>query len=176
MVATYIPQGDTLWFSAPGDTIPGMHAPSSVAAPVHQFGDTRHRRVRYKAIATSRFKEYFTGSNLTFTRDSDSTLVNVPSSARPASPDVVYVIPIYGSEQQTTTDVKVDVRRGNGLRVYLQRPWYSSGEGELLGVILWPASQQGPTTPARNVQIVLHAMGPGSDLANGITPKRSGDV
>jgi hypothetical protein len=26
---------------------------------------------------------------------------------------------------------------GNGLRVYLERPWYSSGEGELLGVVVW---------------------------------------
>jgi len=29
------------------------------------------------------------------------------------------------------------VRFGGGLRVYLRRPWFSSGEGELLGVALW---------------------------------------
>jgi hypothetical protein len=29
------------------------------------------------------------------------------------------------------------VRFGGGLRVYLDRPWFSSGEGELLGVALW---------------------------------------
>jgi hypothetical protein len=29
------------------------------------------------------------------------------------------------------------VRFGGGLRVYLNRPWFSSGEGELLGVALW---------------------------------------
>ena len=28
-------------------------------------------------------------------------------------------------------------RKGGGLRIYLDRPWYSSGEGELLGVVLW---------------------------------------
>lgn len=149
MVATYIPQGDTLWFSAPSDSIPGMSAPSSVAAPVHQFSDTKHRRVKYQAIATSRFQEYFAGSGLTFTRAGERVMVNVPSSARPAAPQVLYAVPIYGSEQQTTTNVKTEVRRGNGVRVYLQRPWYSSGEGELLGVILWPESQPSPDTPTR---------------------------
>ena len=30
------------------------------------------------------------------------------------------------------------VRRGGGLRIYLEPPWFSSGEGELLGVVLRP--------------------------------------
>ena len=58
-VGTYILQGDMLWFSAPGDTIPGMSAPAVVAAPLHAFDDTKHRRIHYQAIATSRFQEYF---------------------------------------------------------------------------------------------------------------------
>jgi hypothetical protein len=29
------------------------------------------------------------------------------------------------------------VRFGGGLRVYLKRPWFSSGDGEMLGVALW---------------------------------------
>ena len=148
MVATYIPQGDTLWFSAPFDTLPGMNAPASVAAPVHQFGDTRHRRVRYEAVATSRFRECF-ADGLDFTRTSDKAVVNVPSSARPLAPDVLYVIPTFGIEQQETTNVKTAIRRGNGVRVYLNRPWYSSGENELLGVTLWPASAADPDTPTR---------------------------
>ena len=28
------------------------------------------------------------------------------------------------------------IRYGNGLRVYLDRPWFSSGDGELLGVVV----------------------------------------
>ena len=148
MVATYIPQGDTLWFSAPSDTLPGMTAPSSVAAPVQQFGDTKHRRVRYEAVASSRFRECFADS-LDFTRTSEPTIVNVPSAARPLAPDVLYVIPTFGIEQQETTNVKTAIRRGNGVRVYLNRPWYSSGENELLGVTLWPASAPDPDTPTR---------------------------
>jgi hypothetical protein len=30
------------------------------------------------------------------------------------------------------------VRRGGGLRVYLERPWFSSGDGEKLAVLMWP--------------------------------------
>lgn len=147
-VATYIPQGDTLWFSVPTDKIPGLYTPSEIAAPRHQFDDTKHRRVRYQAIATSRFQEYFP-TNLKFTRSSSRLAVNVPSSARPALPDVEYVIPIFGYEQQETTNVKTTVRRGNGVRVYLQRPWYSSGQNELLAAVLWPESNPYPDTPTR---------------------------
>jgi hypothetical protein len=136
-VGTYIPQGDTLWFSAPGDSIPGMAAPSSIAAPLHAFNDTKHRKIHYQAISTSRFQECFPQSGLTFTRVSDKIVVNVPSSARPTAPDVRYVVPVFGSEQQESTNVRTVVRRGNGVRVYLGRSWYSSGEAELLGVVLW---------------------------------------
>jgi hypothetical protein len=35
----------------------------------------------------------------------------------------------------------VSRRLGGGVRVYLDRPWWSSGEGELLGVVLWQTSR-----------------------------------
>ena len=147
-LGSYISQGDMLWFSAPGDTIPGMSAPGVVAAPLHTFDDTKHRRIHYHAIATSRFQEYFPPTGLTFTRTSDSIVVNVPSSARPSAPDVRYVVPVFGVEQQVSTNVRTSVRFGNGVRVYLGRPWYSSGETELLGVLLWNASAN-LDTPSR---------------------------
>lgn len=136
-IGTYIPQGNTLWFSAPGDTIPGMTAPGVVAAPLHVFTDTKHRRIQYQAISTSRFQEYFSEPNLTFTRSSEKIVANIPSSSRPVAPDVLYVVPVFGYEEQETTNVRTAVRRGNGVRVYMNRPWYSSGESELLGVLLW---------------------------------------
>jgi hypothetical protein len=39
------------------------------------------------------------------------------------------------------------VRKGGGVRVYLERPWFSSGEGELLGVVL----ANGPESPANDL-------------------------
>lgn len=144
MVAVYIPEVDTLWFAAPFDQLPGVTTPTDVAAPVHNLGDTKHRCISYRAVASSRFQEYFTEPGLDFTRTSDALMVSVPSSARPVAPDVLYVVPTFGWERQESTNLKTEVRFGNGLRVYLNRPWYSSGEGELLGVVLWPQNTPPP--------------------------------
>jgi hypothetical protein len=139
-VAVYVAQVDTLWFAAPIDTLAGVTSPSAVAAPLHRFHDTKHRWITYHAVATSRFQEYFPEPDLDFTRSSAPLMVDVPSSARPGIPEVLYVVPTFGWEQQETSNVKTSVRFGNGLRVYLNRPWFSSGANELLGVVLWPAS------------------------------------
>jgi hypothetical protein len=79
------------------------------------------------------------------TRDSTEvtppTMLNVPASARPAAPQVRYVIPAFGWSSAAggslTTPNLTSQRQGGGLRVYLDRPWYSSGDGEQLGVVLW---------------------------------------
>ena len=148
-VAVYMPSVDTLWFSAPFDALSGVQTPSAVAAPLHRFNDTKHRWVNYQAVGTSRFTEYFSEPGLDMTRTGPSLLVDVPSSARPAVPQVAYVVPIFGWEQQETTNVKTSVRIGNGLRVYLDRGWFSSGEDELLGVVLWPAPPAAPPSAAQ---------------------------
>ena len=148
-VAVYLSEVDTLWFAAPFDQLAGVTSPGDVAAPVHSLGDTKHRCVTYRAVASSRFEEYFSQPDLDFTRTSDSIVVDVPSSARPLAPDVLYVVPTFGWERQETTNLKTEVRLGNGLRVYLNRPWYSSGEGELLGVVLWPEGTAPPSDAQR---------------------------
>jgi hypothetical protein len=108
------------------------------AAPKHEIGDTKHHTIRYRAVATSRYREYFDqGASLDFTRTSDEVVVDVPASDRPSPPDVLYVVPTFGWQRQTDTNMKRSIRYGGGLRVYLNRPWFSSGEGELLGVALW---------------------------------------
>jgi hypothetical protein len=62
--------------------------------------------------------------------------LGVPSSARPAAPDVAYVVPTFGWQSETTPGQTTSTRQGNGLRVFLRRPWYSSGDGEKLGVLV----------------------------------------
>jgi hypothetical protein len=121
------------------------------AAPRHQINDTKHHRIRYTAVATSRYQDYFpqeqddpnnpgTLIKRDFTRASLSVMVDVPASARPIAPQIAYVIPTFGWQRQTQTNLKRSVRFGGGLRVYLERPWFSSGEGELLGITLFQYS------------------------------------
>ncbi|NCJ07927.1 hypothetical protein GS597_15710 [Synechococcales cyanobacterium C] len=124
------------------------YAVFSDVAPRHQINDTKHHRVRYTAVATSRYREYFPQEQddplnpgekiaVDFTRKSQPITVEVPASARPVSPQIAYVIPTFGWQRQTQTNLKRSVRFGGGLRVYLERPWFSSGEGELLGMTLF---------------------------------------
>jgi hypothetical protein len=137
-----------------------VHDPAAatvaLAAGRHEFGDTRHRRVRYTAVATTRFREYFPAavgavpSNLQ--RQSAAAFeADVLSSARPLAPGVVYVVPTFGWESGADATA-VFSRRTAGLRVYLDEPWFSSGDGELLGVTVWlgPPDLCGPaaTPPA----------------------------
>lgn len=59
------------------------------AAPKHELG--KHHVVRYTAVATSRYREYFEqNAGLDFTRSSDAVEVDVPASERPLAPGVVY--------------------------------------------------------------------------------------
>ena len=147
-VAVYVPRIDSLWFAAPFDQLDGVPAPDELAAPVHELGDTRHRMVRYRAVSSSRFQEYFPEPGTVTTRTGPSLTVDVSSSARPLPPDIRYVVPTFAWDRQATTNTKTEVRAGNGLRVYLSRPWYSSGPDELLGVVLWPGSAVAPPTDA----------------------------
>ncbi len=75
------------------------------------------------------------------TRESAPVTLDVLSSARPAAPKVLYVLPTFKWEpvKETQNPRKIVSKRvGGGLRVYMERPWWSSGDGELLGVVLAP--------------------------------------
>jgi hypothetical protein len=107
----------------------------------HEFHDTKHRKVAYTAVATTRFKEYFpdalTADPNNVTRTSQPVTISVLNSSRPAAPKPLYVVPTFKWESETAGAWSVSKRSGRGLRVYLNRPWFSSGEGELLGAVLW---------------------------------------
>ncbi|MEM8486902.1 MAG: hypothetical protein AAF564_15220 [Bacteroidota bacterium] len=106
----------------------------------HEFGDTKHHKVEYFLTGASRFRDYFPQEIYNVpenvSREGATFEVNIPSSARPAAPKVKYVVPTFGWERKTVDGNPVSRRCGGGLRVYLDRPWYSSGDGELLAVVL----------------------------------------
>ncbi|MGE5673178.1 MAG: hypothetical protein ACM3XM_04750 [Mycobacterium leprae] len=105
----------------------------------HAFGDTRHRLVHYSASALTRFPEYFPAGTTPLTLESEAELdVHIPASAHPDKPALAYVVPTFAWEfpQDTLPGQIIHRRKGGGLRVYLERPWYSSGDDEKLGVVL----------------------------------------
>jgi hypothetical protein len=107
----------------------------------HEFGDTRCRYVTYHAVATSRFREYFPSA---LTRDPKNVTQlatierTVPSAAPPPVPHVRFVVPAMRWLRSTDEigPLRRNVRRGNGLRVYLARPWFVSGDDEQLAVVI----------------------------------------
>ena len=113
----------------------------------HEFGDTKHRRVTYRAVGTSRFADAFPappGGTIDLTATSAPVEVNVLSSAAPLPPGVRHVIPTFAwTRSAPDAPRREHHRQGGGLRVYLERPWFSSGEGEMLAVVLGPD----PSTP-----------------------------
>ncbi len=104
----------------------------------HQLPDTRHRRVAYHMVATSRFRECFVdaATPLDLTRVGAAVERDVLASARPAAPEIEYVIPTFAWSTDSERDGLASRRGGRCVRIYLRRPWFSSGDGELLGVLV----------------------------------------
>lgn len=120
----------------------GDPAPNNPFVIQHKFNDTKHRKVNYKTIATTRYRENFfqliedRPGTFPLTRESNTIAqVIIPSSARPVAPQIEYVIPTFEWDRVVNNNLTV-TGRASGLRIYLKRPWYSSGEGEQLAVVL----------------------------------------
>ena len=109
---------------------------------VHQTGDTLHRMIDYRVRATTRYREYFP-PQLTADVDDISVVgptrtLDVPSSARPRKVIMRDVLPLFRWDERTEPAQPFGLRRSRraGVRIYMERPWYSTGDGELLGVIV----------------------------------------
>jgi hypothetical protein len=76
-----------------------------------------------------------------------SATMHVPNSKRPAAPSPLYVIPVTNRANEVSrTGSSVSWTR-NALRIYLNRPWWSSGDGERLGVVCWHAGSSTSAVP-----------------------------
>lgn len=116
---------------------------------MHEFHDTRYRRIEYWIEATTKFREFMPASLLTEVvgGERQPTEENIkvvgprnrawiPCSAPPPAPEVLYVVPTFGWVRSGDAASRSSWRRGGGLRVYLNRPWNTSGYGEMLAVVL----------------------------------------
>jgi hypothetical protein len=110
----------------------------------HELGDTRHRRVTYSLTAVSRFRHFFTGGeDEDFQTSGETGEVIVPSSARPVPAVVRSVVPAFVWTESRDGGVITRRRLGNRVRVELARPWFTTGAGEALAVIV-PESDPPP--------------------------------
>ena len=108
------------------------------ATLVHELGDTRHRRVAYTLTAVSRFRHLYRQDEEAdqFVTFQELEAVSVPNTARPAPPVVRATVPAFAVTSEVEGAVVRHHRRGGLLRVELSRPWFLSGEGEQLGVVV----------------------------------------
>jgi hypothetical protein len=114
------------------------------------FGDTKHRWVDYKIVAASRYREYFDKilkqyKDQTTVRESEWVeKINILSTTRPKIPEIDYIIPTFEWHKTQDQNTIRHQRLGGGLRVFLKRPWFSTGDDEMLGIVLPPSL---PKTP-----------------------------
>lgn len=128
----------------------------------HTYPDTKHREVTYRLRAQTRYQEYFaaelrtpkSGATVPGTAapgvdeaiDDGQSLVSkaftvhVPNTTVPAAPKVHSVIPLFRWAKEAEPHQPAGRRhtRRAGVRIYLERPWYDTGSGELLAVLLAP--------------------------------------
>lgn len=133
----------------------------SIDGLVHGIGDTKFHRIRYHAVAATRFREFFDQTNPAIASNlvrptaaeaatpaaavaqKEALVFNTsrPAAARPLSP-----LPTFTWDESRSANLITRRRHSSGLRIYLQRPWFSSGADELLGLLLRPGAIA-PTSP-----------------------------
>jgi hypothetical protein len=103
------------------------------------------------------------------TRAGASVTLSVPASARPAPPIVRDIVPAHGWQRERVGNRILSTRRGGLLRVYLERPWFDSGDGELLAVIVADRELQAAsaTTFAQTLSFVSAAGADPTGLGGG---------
>jgi hypothetical protein len=112
----------------------------------HNFPDTKFRRVKYRIQSTTRYRDYFdaalTSKPENITRLSEYSKDLYVLNTAPPDPLVIeYILPTFKwiSRGPHGASEYREVRRVSGLRIFMRRPWPSSGEGEALGIILRPS-------------------------------------
>ena len=148
----------------PTPAVPNPPPPAPSQGLRHTFGDTKYHKVTYSLVGTTRFREHFAQA----IADDPTLLVrpfegkdpkpwpttdlDIPNSARPAPLRPVSILPAFLWSESTAGTVRTRERRGGGLRVYVERPWHLSGDGEQVGVVVKPANAPMAGKPAETLQ------------------------
>jgi hypothetical protein len=125
-------------------TIPAPGGPIRIHASRHELGDTKHRVIDYRFRGTSRFTEYFHPSLVATPADRSvvgpKLTMSIPSSARPPKPVIREVVPLLRWDDAPEPEQPFATRRTRraGVRIYLDRSWFATGDDERLAVICAP--------------------------------------
>ncbi|SCF20193.1 hypothetical protein GA0074695_4293 [Micromonospora viridifaciens] len=110
-----------------------------------EFGDTKHRMICYTATAISRYRAMFAEpdpDNDAFQVSTTFDAVSIKSSVRPGPPTIVATVPAFSwSDAPRPGGGLVRTRSSGRLRVELARPWFTTGEGECVAVLVWPGTE-----------------------------------
>lgn len=110
----------------------------------HFLPDTKRRDVTYVATGSSRFAEHFDPRFTLYPVSGAPVTVLAECAAKPQPPVIRGIVPVFTwQESEQAAGHLRRARRANVLRVLLERPWFSSGPEEMLGVMLGP-KPQGP--------------------------------
>jgi hypothetical protein len=146
-----------------GIVVDGSGLPILKALQVHAFPDGRARELVLRAMAISRFATDFLTAPFWDRPEARSRVllrqelqakelqqiggtrrVWLPATARPLKCEADAPLPVLSVKREPPySDGRLTVSRfvrHSKTRIYLKRSWYSSGEGERLGIIIWPPS------------------------------------
>lgn len=104
----------------------------------HHFPDTKYRRVTYTARAITRYGSFFppeVSSDPDAISKQMQRTVEVLNCSKPSEPNIRSILPVF--KKQALDDGQTR-RHVTGLRILIERPWLSSGEGEQLAIVLHP--------------------------------------
>jgi hypothetical protein len=90
--------------------------------------------------------------------------VNILSTARPPRPDVLAVVPSFHWSRTSAAD-RLESVRSVRLRVEVAAPWYETGEGESLAVVIAATDQATPVTRAGRDPVVASPPVPSAPAA-----------
>jgi len=128
--------------------------------------DTRHHLLGLTPVATSRYREYFDPADQQAPdtiRSGPVAFLHAPNCGTPPPPELLYAVPTFHWQVTPATagdPVIVHVRQGGGLRLYLQRPWFETGEDEQLGVLYLPGDRFPPGTDKKARQFTVWGSDP----------------
>lgn len=101
----------------------------------------------------TRFREYFLGvpdDDPSMVRESSAQTIHVLNARRPDPVAVHSLVPIFTWDRRVQAGRYFSVRKTSGVRVYLQRPWHTTGADERLGVLVYDSPAAGEAALGRH--------------------------